>query len=107
MSEISTRYCDTRPSLDVAEARAKELEAEVEALRTELAEQKALLADQEERNKQMYLKMYSKGQEAARIEQADQVILIPPREISIFPYVHRPNLVYHLISGCRAGAEKP
>lgn len=74
LSEMSTRYCETRPSLDAAEARAKELEAEVEALRTELAEQKDLLADQEERNKQMYLKMYSKGQEAARIEQADQVL---------------------------------
>lgn len=75
LSEVSTRYCETRPSLDAAEARTKELESEVETLRTELAEQKSLLADQEERNKQMYLKMYSKGQEAARIEHADQVVV--------------------------------
>ena len=70
---MSTRYYETRPSLDAAQARAKELEAEVEALRTELAEQKSLLAALEERNKKMYLKMYSKGQEAARMEQADQI----------------------------------
>ncbi|OXU21368.1 hypothetical protein TSAR_005208 [Trichomalopsis sarcophagae] len=74
LSELSTRYCETRPSLNAAETRTKELETEVEALSSELAEQKAMLADQEERNKQMYLKMYSKGQEAARIEHADQVL---------------------------------
>ncbi|XP_031779083.1 uncharacterized protein LOC100123315 isoform X3 [Nasonia vitripennis] len=76
LSEVSTRYCETRPSLNAAETRTKELETEVEALRSELAEQKAMLADQEERNKQMYLKMYSKGQEAARIEHADQVVVL-------------------------------
>ncbi|KAJ8681146.1 hypothetical protein QAD02_016933 [Eretmocerus hayati] len=75
LSELSTRYCETRPSLDAAEARTKELESELEKLREELAEQKALLADQEERNKQMYLKMFTKGQEAARIQQNDQVVL--------------------------------
>lgn len=62
-----------RPTMDTAEARARELEAELEAVKTELSEKVALLSDQEERNKQMYLKMYTKGQEAARIEQADQV----------------------------------
>lgn len=59
--------------MDIAEARARELEMELEAVKTELNEQKTLLSEQEERNKQMYLKMYAKGQEAARIEQADQV----------------------------------
>lgn len=59
--------------MDIAEARARELEAELEAVKTELNEQKTLMIEQEERSKQMYLKMYTKGQEAARIEQADQV----------------------------------
>lgn len=73
LSEVNTRYCEVRPAVDVAEARARELEMELEAVKTELNEQKTLLSEQEERNKQMYLKMYAKGQEAARIEQADQV----------------------------------
>ncbi|XP_034189366.1 GRIP domain-containing protein quick-to-court isoform X2 [Osmia lignaria lignaria] len=74
LAEINTRYCEVRPSVDTAEARARELEAELEAVKAELAEQKTLLNEQEERNKQMYLKMYAKGQEAARIEQADQIL---------------------------------
>lgn len=73
LSEVNTRYCEMRPAIDIAEARAHELEMELEAVKTELNEQKTLLSEQEERNKQMYLKMYAKGQEAARIEQADQV----------------------------------
>jgi len=75
LSEVNTRYCEVRPAMDVAEARARELEVELEAVKTELNEQKTLLSEQEERNKHMYLKMYAKGQEAARIEQADQVRL--------------------------------
>lgn len=74
LSEVNTRYCEVRPAMDVAEARARDLEAELEAVKTELNEQKTLMSEQEERNKQMYLKMYTKGQEAARIEQVDQVL---------------------------------
>lgn len=73
LSEVNIRYCEVRPAMDIAEARARELEAELETVKTELNEQKTLLSEQEERNKHMYLKMYAKGQEAARIEQADQV----------------------------------
>ena len=73
LTEINTRYCEIRPSLDTAETRVRELESELETVKFELTEQKTLVNDQEERNKQMYLKMYAKGQEAARIEQADQV----------------------------------
>ncbi|XP_036138306.1 uncharacterized protein LOC105838914 isoform X2 [Monomorium pharaonis] len=75
LSEVNTRYCEMRPAMDIAEARARELETELEAVKTELNEQKTLLSEQEERNKQMYLKMYAKGQEAARIEQADQIFV--------------------------------
>ncbi|XP_076294916.1 GRIP domain-containing protein quick-to-court isoform X4 [Lasioglossum baleicum] len=74
LAEVNTRYCEVRPSVDAAETRARELEIELEAVKSELAEQKSLLNEQEERNTQMYLKMYAKGQEAARIEQADQIL---------------------------------
>ncbi|XP_076383230.1 GRIP domain-containing protein quick-to-court isoform X3 [Megalopta genalis] len=74
LAEVNTRYCEVRPSVDAAETRARELEIELEAVKNELAEQKSVLNEQEEKNKQMYLKMYAKGQEAARIEQADQIL---------------------------------
>ncbi|XP_057327828.1 protein quick-to-court isoform X2 [Microplitis mediator] len=71
LSEINTRYCEVRPSLDAAEVKVRDLEAELERTKTQLDEQKALFEEQEERNKQMYLKMYAKGQEAARLELND------------------------------------
>ncbi|XP_012263440.1 protein quick-to-court isoform X2 [Athalia rosae] len=74
LSEINIRYCEVRPNMDAAETRTRELEAELEAVKKQLKEQNLLLDEQEERNKQMYLKMYAKGQEAARIEQADQIL---------------------------------
>ncbi|XP_051153898.1 protein quick-to-court isoform X2 [Leptopilina boulardi] len=74
LAEVNTRYCEIRPSVDTAEIRVRELETELDAVKSELTEQKALLSDQEERNKQMYLKMFAKGQEAARIEQTDQIL---------------------------------
>lgn len=73
LASVNTRYCDVRPSMDAAETRARELEAELETVKIELAEKTLLLSELEERNKQMYLRMYTKGQEAARMEQADQV----------------------------------
>lgn len=76
LAEMSARFCEMHPSsLEATETKLKESNALIEALKTELAEQKALLTDQEERNKQMYLKMYSKGQQAGRMEQADQIIV--------------------------------
>ncbi|XP_076236987.1 GRIP domain-containing protein quick-to-court isoform X1 [Calliopsis andreniformis] len=77
LAEVNTRYCEVRPCVDTAEARARELEAELEAVKAELTEKKTLLSEQEERNKQMYLKMYAKGQEAARLEQCDQILEHP------------------------------
>ncbi|XP_043275979.1 uncharacterized protein qtc isoform X2 [Venturia canescens] len=73
LSELNTRYCEIRPSMDAAEARVRDLGTELESAKNQLAEQKAIFEEQEERNKQMYLKMYTKGQEAARIEQADKI----------------------------------
>ncbi|XP_063972571.1 protein quick-to-court isoform X2 [Diachasmimorpha longicaudata] len=73
LQDVNTRYCELRPSMDAALGRVKELEEELENTKTQLNEQMTLLNEQEERNKQMYLKMYAKGQEAARLEQADQI----------------------------------
>ncbi|XP_015109088.1 uncharacterized protein LOC107035939 isoform X2 [Diachasma alloeum] len=73
LQDVNTRYCELRPSMDAALARVKELEEELEITKAQLSEQMTLLDEQEERNKQMYLKMYAKGQEAARLEQADQI----------------------------------
>lgn len=73
LSEMNTQYYQTRPSLEEAEKRTRELESELDIVKTELAEQKIIFNEQEERNKQMYLTMYAKGQEAAHIEQVNQV----------------------------------
>ncbi|XP_034945692.1 liprin-alpha-1 isoform X3 [Chelonus insularis] len=73
-SELNTRFCELRPSLDAAEAKVRELEAELERKKVQLDEQKVLFDEQEERNKQMYLKMYAKGQEAARLEKSDPIL---------------------------------
>lgn len=73
LSEINTQLLAIRPSMDSADAKIIDLEKQLEITKTELLEQKTMMDEQEERNKQMYLKMYSKGQEAARLEAADQV----------------------------------
>ncbi|KAI4493073.1 hypothetical protein M0802_009721 [Mischocyttarus mexicanus] len=64
LSEVNTRYCDVRPSVDAAEARTRELEVELEIVKSELDKNKALIKEQEEKDKQMYLKMHAKEQEA-------------------------------------------
>ncbi|KAF7996944.1 hypothetical protein HCN44_002590 [Aphidius gifuensis] len=73
LSEINTQLLSIRPSMDSADAKIIELEKQLEKTKAELIEQKTMMDEQEERNKQMYLKMYSKGQEAARLEAADQI----------------------------------
>ena len=73
LAEANERYFSSQPKLHAAESRAEELDAELRRVRKELDELRSLLADQEERNRQMYLTMYSKGQEAARLERDDQV----------------------------------
>lgn len=99
LSEVNTRYCELRPSLDTAEVKVRDLEAELERTKTQLEEQKALFEEQEERNKQMYLKMYAKGQEAARLELNDPVCTQAqtlycslrarhPWHAELFTYVH-------------------
>jgi cell division septum initiation protein DivIVA len=60
------RFCELRADYDQAQDKIREVEKENETLRRSIEEQ-------EERHKSMYLKMYMKGQEAAKFEHADQV----------------------------------
>ncbi|KAL2746019.1 protein quick-to-court isoform X1 [Vespula maculifrons] len=73
LSEVNTRYCEVRPSVDAAEARTRELEVELEAVKNELDKKKALIKEQEEKDKQMYLKVHANEQETARTEKTDQI----------------------------------
>ncbi|KAJ9601349.1 hypothetical protein L9F63_000487, partial [Diploptera punctata] len=67
LSEVNNRYCELRADYDRAQDKIRELEKDTESLRKSLEEQ-------EDRHKSMYLKMYMKGQEAAKFEHADQVL---------------------------------
>ncbi|XP_043487886.1 nuclear transcription factor Y subunit gamma [Polistes fuscatus] len=74
LSEVNTRYCEVRPSVDAAEARTRELEVELEAVKSELDKNKALIKEQEEKDKQMYLKVHANEQEAtACTDKNDQI----------------------------------
>ncbi|XP_014235365.1 uncharacterized protein LOC106658066 isoform X1 [Trichogramma pretiosum] len=68
---LQTRLHEERPALELAESRSRKLEEELERSKRQLEEHKALLQEQEERNKHLYLMMYSKGREAARFEASD------------------------------------
>jgi len=63
---ILCRFCELRANYDQAQDKIRELERDTESQRRSMEEQ-------EERHKTMYLKMYMKGQEAAKFEHADQV----------------------------------
>lgn len=60
------RYWELVPDLDVARDRIKDLEHQLE-------EASRKLEEQEDKHKQLYLQMYSQGQEAARLEHENQV----------------------------------
>ncbi|CAG2069165.1 unnamed protein product, partial [Timema podura] len=65
LTDVNNRYCELRTEHDQAQDRLLQSNKERDILRRTLEEQ-------EERHKSMYLKMYLKGQEAARFEHADQ-----------------------------------
>nr|CAD7392393.1 unnamed protein product [Timema cristinae] len=67
LTDVNNRYCELRTEHDQALDRLHQSSKERDVLRRTLEEQ-------EERHKSMYLKMYLKGQEAARFEHADQVL---------------------------------
>lgn len=54
------------PNYDQARDKITELEKQLDDVNKQLQ-------DQEEKNKQLYLQMYNKGMEAARLEQREQV----------------------------------
>uniref|UniRef100_A0A182NTD7 GRIP domain-containing protein n=1 Tax=Anopheles dirus TaxID=7168 RepID=A0A182NTD7_9DIPT len=66
LAESNTRYCDLVPDYEQAKERIRELEKQLEKLQAQLQEQ-------EDKANKMYLHMYTKGQEAERLEQADRV----------------------------------
>ncbi|XP_021932775.1 uncharacterized protein LOC110836184 isoform X2 [Zootermopsis nevadensis] len=67
LSDVNNRYCELRTDYDRGQDRIRELDKNNESLRRSIEEQ-------EDRHKSMYLKMYMKGQEAAKFEHADQVL---------------------------------
>lgn len=68
LAECNNRYADLVPDYEQAKERIRELEKQLEDLQHKLYEQ-------EDKQKKIYLHMYTKEQEAERIAQADQVLL--------------------------------
>ncbi|XP_076349772.1 uncharacterized protein LOC143246623 [Tachypleus tridentatus] len=79
LSEINARYLELRPAYEKALDRIRYFESQVVELKKEMAAQ-------EEWHSQMYLKMYRKGQEAAKFEHADEVLEFAqraPKRVSV------------------------
>ncbi|XP_076361665.1 uncharacterized protein LOC143252816 isoform X2 [Tachypleus tridentatus] len=79
LADINARYLELRPMYEKALDQIKCLECQVVKLKKETSAQ-------EEWHKQMYLKMYRKGQEAAKFEHADEVLEFAqqaPKKISV------------------------
>ncbi|XP_075153390.1 GRIP domain-containing protein quick-to-court isoform X2 [Haematobia irritans] len=86
LAECNTRYADIVPDYEHAKERIRELEKQLEDLQRKLCEH-------EEKQKQMYLHMYQKGQEAERIARADQALELahraPQNKVSINELLHQ------------------
>ncbi|XP_049826578.1 protein quick-to-court isoform X2 [Aethina tumida] len=79
ITEINARYWELVPELDTARDRIKELEVQLE-------EASKKLQEQEDKQKQSYLQMYNKGQEAARLEHENRLMELAhqnPSRISV------------------------
>ncbi|KAJ3646173.1 hypothetical protein Zmor_023771 [Zophobas morio] len=79
ITEINKRYWELVPELDVAKDKIKELENQLEDACHKLSQQ-------EDKQKQTYLEMYNKGQEAERLEREHRVMEIArqgPSRISV------------------------
>lgn len=72
LTEANSRYLELRPLFDRAQEK-------IHSLENQLSEVQRDVEAQEEWHNQMYLKMYRKGQEAARFEAADDVVDFTPR----------------------------
>ncbi|XP_035207300.1 polyamine-modulated factor 1-binding protein 1-like isoform X2 [Stegodyphus dumicola] len=67
LTEANSRYLELRPLFDRAQDKILNIESQ-------LSEVQKDIENQEDYHNQMYLKMYRKGQEAARFEQADEAL---------------------------------
>ncbi|XP_067121017.1 protein quick-to-court isoform X2 [Centruroides vittatus] len=79
LSDANARYMELRPAFDRAQDKIRQLELQLEEFKKEMAAQ-------EEWHSQMYLKMYRKGQEAAKFEHADEVLEFAhtaPKRVSV------------------------
>ncbi|KAF8787033.1 protein quick-to-court-like [Argiope bruennichi] len=71
LSEANTRYLELRPLFDKAQEKIQSIESQLIEVRKDIE-------TQEDYHNQMYLKMYRKGQETARLEQADEALDFSP-----------------------------
>lgn len=79
LSELNSRYFEVRSAYEKSLERCRVLDNQVAELKKEMAAQ-------EEWHSQMYLKMYRKGQEAAKFEHADEVLEFAhkaPKRVSV------------------------
>ncbi|XP_022255144.1 uncharacterized protein LOC111088675 [Limulus polyphemus] len=79
LANVNARYLELQPMYEKALDQIKCLENQVVKLKKDISAQ-------EEWHKQMYLKMYRKGQEAAKFEHADEVLEFAqqaPKKISV------------------------
>ena len=72
------RYFELRPLYDRSQEKIRELESEVTKLKDELSES-------ELRHQKMYLQMFLKGQQAAKLQAEDEQV----RLIVMFLFVHK------------------
>jgi hypothetical protein len=86
LAESNSRFCDLVPDYEQAKERIRELERQLELLQKQLEEQ-------EDKANKMYLHMYTKGQEAERIQQREKVLEIAqgglPSRVSIPELMHQ------------------
>lgn len=79
LGDLNSRYFEVRSAYEKALERIRILDTQVSELRKEMS-------SQEEWHSQMYLKMYRKGQEAAKFEHADEVLEFAhkaPKRVSV------------------------
>ncbi|GFX76408.1 uncharacterized protein TNCV_5090481 [Trichonephila clavipes] len=71
LTEANSRYLELRPLFDKTQEKIHSIESQLIEVRKDIE-------TQEDYHNQMYLKMYRKGQETARLEQADEALDFSP-----------------------------
>ncbi|CAM1299627.1 Uncharacterised protein r2_g954 [Pycnogonum litorale] len=91
ISEINARHCDLREMYDKSQDTLRELEKQID-------KQKQTIDEKEKYHQQMYVKMYRKGQEAAKFEHADDVMIFAedaPDRVAVPELVQQLRLAEH------------